>query len=363
MQNEHFVSTVRPQSQPLSQRSRTPSLTPCAMKYAAAIAQPFNPKFANACNPGFSSAMTDKRRIVSSFDIVTGTQGIAWFLVSPALANDMPSGFYTVASYAGTRASPFSANNTLNTGVNPLVLTTLPYNSTQFAQGLVAGVIVKVSVRVTYSGTVLNRGGFFYCLHEPGHESVSGMSVTDIGFRMESGQEPVLENPCELVLHDVLAQECNPRIVTLANSGTYNTRSMWPYSGDGDGNGTWATTYNGATGYSYVAGTSPLNVGHPVGLIAIASTAGNYFHVEMCADYEFIGQAASASLTPHHSDMDGAALVRTSATALALRKKAAPPGERNDTWKHMTSALAEAGEQGIRMAVPKLIEGVASMLI
>jgi hypothetical protein len=338
-------------------RRSNPLLSKCSAHYAFAIAHPFHPSSRSVCNPNFSAPLSSKCAGVGGFDIAIGTAGIGWILFSPNFANDGICAYYTNASYTGSVASPFSANNTLNTGVTAQAPGWMPYSTSSFKNGtspesgIEAGACVVMGVRATYTGQWSTLGGMIYCYHSPDHQSVSGMAPSDVLSRPETEVRGVSKKPCEFRIHDALLSESE------GQGPNFNSTPVqyYPYSQSAS----FATTYRGSTAYTYTDGGS-VSAGVPVAAIFFVGTAGNTFHIDVCSHFEFVGQQPSYLYTARGNDRVGAGQVISAALGVPERLKS---DDSKDWYTHLREGIVSATEASAEIALPVLAEALAAALI
>jgi hypothetical protein len=370
-------SVNKPKRRPVP-KTTTVSLPKCTLKYALAVSNPFATECRGACIPiGGSPSM--KTHAYNRFDVTIGTTGNALIYLTPSLANDMPSIFFTTATYAGATQSPFSGGGiigaagtttTLNTGWTS-VTHNGPFTAGQLAGsnlpswGGVYGRVVSAGVRAQYTGTTLNESGLYYCYHDPAHSSVSGLTVSAIGNFGDTNVELVSRKPCELVTFGVASSELDYSIVeaidtsTIANPVICGT--LYPYA---NGDYVWAAAYNSAT---VVAGVQVpasgaaygFGIGTPVGVIGVTGIAGQTVHIEYITHMEFQGAPAGAMLTPNSADPEGAAMVKTAALSMPQMKLAAP---QRSSWDIMYTSLKEVWHEAKPIVVPIAERALLSLL-
>jgi hypothetical protein len=107
-----FNSMYRPMltsSEPRKRSNGTVQLSKCALKYALAIASPFNVAARGACIPTVPAPESFKTTGFIRGTAFIGTAGVGYILVAPCLAKDMPALFCTNALYTGTSTLILSA--------------------------------------------------------------------------------------------------------------------------------------------------------------------------------------------------------------------------------------------------------------
>jgi hypothetical protein len=319
-------------------KKRNLIMHPCTAKFALAIADPMNPSVRGVCIPS-SGGMT--QRVLATFvtDLTIGTGGFAFIYVTPSLANNTPCLYYTSGAFAGTGSStaPFSANNTLTTGVLR-GLHNGPYTATQLVVGSTSGYtngrIPACGLRVQYTGKTTNEGGVYYCRHELTHNSLSGSLNGDIGNTADSEVRGINREPCLLAVHPVDDDELNFS-TEAAGANIQNTAVIYPYSNNTSG---WSTTFNGTTIFNDTVNS--IAVGVPVGVILITGTAGETIHLDYYQHMEFQGTLAAPAAIKAESDLEGAKKVVAAAKMLPVIKRDTPTAMFSP-WKAMHEALSE----------------------
>lgn len=357
------------------------SLSKCALKYALALADPFHPSARGACIP-IGAAATHKAQAILRFDIPFGTNGVAAILISPSLANDLPSVFYTTSAFTGTSATPllpFSSGGTTGAGGTASTLATgwttasfpVPYTALQLlgpshsltSSNAVAGRIVSLGVRSQYTGTLMNESGVYYCYHDTSHSSLSGVTSNQIGAFADADVTGVTRKPCQLVVHSVSEAEMNfSNASQNPNDIVGVTEILYPYS---NCDFKWSTVLSGATTFNATVSGSSLGTwvpacGTPIGVITATGVAGQTLHMELTINAEYTGLGASSSLTDSQCDPVAADRIKTAALKLPRMKLDAP--ESATPWGLMKTALSNVWNDNKAYIVPATINAVAAML-
>lgn len=341
------LTVMNPGSNSVGKKSRI-ALSPCALKFALAVSDPFDPAARGACIP-ISASPTQKVHSFIRFDAVVGTAGVGWVLISPSTANDINSILYTTSTYAGTVAVPVSANNVFFTGVTGAGHNG-PYNAASLTSNngnisYVNGRVVSAAVRLQYTGTTLNESGLFYCLQDPDHASLSGCGTADIS-RFETTEiHSVSRDPCMIVVFPNDENEAQIH----QNSGT-DTLGLFPFSRGVIG---FNTSLNGTSSF-----TSGLT-GAPPALIMFTGVPGQTFHGEYITHLEYNGPGASALTSPVDSDAAATFQVITAAKTITEKKLDRP---KLSNWSAMYEALGEMAAKSMPVLVPAAQAAVAALV-
>lgn len=301
------------------------TLSPCALKYAQAISQPFSPLARGACIPCYPSAPSQKVTTFSRFTMTAGTGGGVFFCyIQPCIASDGVVAFHSIGgalTNAGVPATLLTATNTLAAGIATASPSNCPYSSAELTTGIgsnfasVTGRVVTLGVRVSYIGTTLNEGGVYYTYTSPFHENVLGIANTasTFGSLADAQVLEITRNPIELTVFPVNSLETS---YPDQSAATTFSNAVYPYSGG-------ITNLNPAgTAFSYLQ--AGVNVGAPPLAIYGTTTAGNTFMVEIVQHIEYTGPLTSAAQTPTHADQRGFELVDSAASRLPLMKQNSP---------------------------------------
>jgi hypothetical protein len=147
-------------------------ISECSVKYAHALAQPYDSKAVGACIPDLITLPTQKLMTRANGFMSVGTVGFGFIAVNPWLmvANGNSTNasgsnapiVYSNATYASTATPAFPFTNVWGAGVNTAASNS-PYTPLQFV-GAPPQVgftyrLVGCGVRIRYTGTELNRGG------------------------------------------------------------------------------------------------------------------------------------------------------------------------------------------------------------
>lgn len=283
------------------------TLSPCALKFALACIDPFDPRAFGVCNPAGKQSYTQKCHTVQRITAVVGSFGLGFIALAPCLANNTPNCYYSTASYDQGQVTILSANNTLATGVTTATANT-PYGESSFtetsANQIVSGRMVSAGLRATYTGTTLNESGMYYALTEPQHGSVTGMSQGDIGNYQQSQILGVNRNPLTISSYPLDEDEDQPAFFNTSGS---LPRLIYPLSSNSS---TFSTLLRGGSSFTLTVGG--LQVGTPISLITFTGVPGSTFQVDVIQHMEFTGQLAQTMLTRTAQDPVGANTVRGS---------------------------------------------------
>jgi hypothetical protein len=350
------ISMVKPQPK----ASATVSLSKCAARLALSIADPFNPAARDVCLPTSPAIDSATVALITRTDLTVGLLGLGWIQVSPCLASDGAVAYITGATFNSSNFEVLTANSTYVTGVSAIAPAQAPYTTANLSSNYtdqspsVAGRIVSVGVRITYSGTTLNQSGMVYCYADPSHNASDafGASVGTIALMSTfetCDVSAVSRDPCTLV-------------TTVTNPNEYAYTS---YVGG-------TTTEALAAVYPYSVNTSvffggftntvaSLIVGVPVMCIAISgATAGITFHVDIIQHVEYTGYMAAALVKPREADVEGTASVLAAAFKLPLYVMSNPGVSR---WNLMMQALKAGAKMLKPIVMPMLESSLAALLV
>lgn len=281
----------------------------CAAHYALTIAAPFDTRAIGACVPTFPARMSQKISARTFGTLAVGTS-IGFIAVSPCVAADQPSCWYSTGAYISDTMTiePYS----LSPGIISIPQTTLVNNGNLFTDGgavtpsTLTARVVSVGLRIRYSGTELNRGGTIYGLVTPDHGNINGAGVSFMGSFKECIKVPVGRQWTELVVSAVDPDETvypdGSTLISLGSAGSGAAeaiRMLYPYS----------------QGASITA--SAVAVGAPVAAFIVTGHPGNHFEFELITHLELIGRSVQAVSTKSHSDVQGMSDVTQAAGSAA----------------------------------------------
>jgi len=341
------------------QKSGTLGLSRCALRYALACAEPFHPKARGVCGVfGTSFGPSQKVSAVTRFTFVIGTAGLGFVAIAPCLANDGILAYATTASYATSTVQILTANNTLNTGVNTVSESQIPYTTAQLNttssssnNPSLSGRLLAAGVRVTYVGTTMNQSGTYNCLAPSDHYNVSvipGGTTPNTVASIQTDPQVVLE-PCDRGWCDMAITPAFPYEMGYSSSSSVSGSSsvIYPYSNGS----TYINTFN----YS----AASVNAGAPIAVIAVTGAqGGNVFQVELIQHIEYAGAIVGATASPSESDEQGGLKVLRAASQMAITKAST----QKSGWALMYDLLKEAGTQAVQHIVPATIGAVAALL-
>lgn len=327
-------------------------LSKCALKYALALTDPFDPNAQGACIPSYPALDSFKTHGFVRFDGVIGTAGFGFIAVSPTLASDMPVAFVSNGSFTLSAATCLSASNTLSTGVSRVYMPNLPVSSTDLVftannnNATVSGRIVSCGVSVQYTGTTLNESGLVYCYRSPTHNNVvvipgtpTSAGTDTISAYTEVGIESFDRMRCELVDFAASAQEtAYPTSSELSSDSEVATLCVSPFS---QGN----QYLNGA----FTQSVGSVRMGSCTMVIMVTGKSQEPFHCDLITHIEYTGQKVASLVTPSHADPAGFQSVLTACQNIQSIKTANP---KMSNWNAFTSALKTVVKASKPIAVP-----------
>lgn len=351
---------------------KQPLLSTCALKYAMSIARPFSVEAQGACIPSMPAQDTHK---VSGFvrgDGVIGTAGVGWILISPSVANDAPTLFYTTSAYTSSTVIPVGASTTaLNTGVATLAVNNLPYSAqlltTQAGNDfqLLRGRVVSCGLSIQYTGTALNESGMVYLCRDPNHNNISlvpGLTATPLSLGTLGSYAytelcPFTREKCFVADFASRYDELNfPEYTSGSTVPQITTLACYPYA---IANPVFPNSLGSTSNYQVSPVGVSLLVSPPTVAIMVTGVAGQSFHFEYTVHAEYVGQLAQASITPSDSDERGAAEVMVAANQVGMRKVASPKAS---YWDLLYEGLSFAAKRAAPVVIPALEKAALALL-
>jgi hypothetical protein len=225
------VSNVAKVARKLSRRKSkdksdsTIMVSPCCLKLAAAISDPFSDLAKDCCLAIPPVVKSQKLRCFIRGEASIGDANFGFIAVNPSIANDSVSVWYTNSAYSQTDVQFLSATNTLLAGVSTANINT-PYTGTQFSSGNAStssasklrGRVVSCGISAEYVGTDLNKSGLMYCCAPSLHENMS----YDVGQNSNPNTANLgARNNCEISHNDRM--KCRLSVFpTTADEQAYN---------------------------------------------------------------------------------------------------------------------------------------------
>jgi len=347
------------------------SLSKCALRFAMAICEPFAPEAAGACIPIPPVVDSQKVCVFVRGTGNIGTGGMAFVAISPGMANDSPSVFYSTTAYTLSDVSILSAVNTLTTGVSTATANS-PYSTNQLTESAansyignnvseLTGRVVSAGLTVQYTGTTVSEAGLTSCYAPSQRENVTWDPITSafpsqstLGAKRQVDIANFNRSKCSLVVFPTTAEEMNygASAATMLNSNNTDSlsRVVYPF------NATAPIIGNPVSNFSF-SSQSAL-VASPCAIVVITGTIGQSYYFEYCAHLEFAGASASAVSTSNDVDRRGAELVMAAAAMIPEKKMVL-----NTTpWGAFRSALSEVAREAIPIAVPMLAKAAMAAL-
>lgn len=320
-------------------------LSECALKMAVAIASPFSPMALGACIPTSPARPSLKTSGYIRTTAYVGTAGWGYIAITPCIANDQVSVYYTTVAYTGNQNdyfSPFGATvGALKTGVAGANMTNLPYPSSSFwtntypdllSQNWVQGRIVSVGLSVQYTGTTLNESGTLVCFSHPSHLDIGNLNTSQILAFQDCEAGFVGRKKCLVSSGPVSDEECSydrePKAAAFSGnnpgSNTFQSCLIYPWSSPG--------TYN--SGNTLAAA--------PIMVVGFTGVAGSTFYFELVTHAEYVGGGATALSTPNVADPIGLHKVISAVGKVPQMKQANPE---KSYGQHMFNALKQVSKE------------------
>lgn len=318
----------------------TVRMSGCAAKLAAAIADPFSEEARGACFPLFPAPDSHKVTAFSRVEGAIGSGGWGFIAVNPSVANNAPSWYTTGPTFAGGRLNFYSANSTLVTGVTSGYHNG-PYTAEQFIRNdaetepAIAGRVVAVGIRLTYTGTTLNQSGLSVGLSHPTHGNLSGATSTQLQSFSEADICPFTRKPCTLALAPSNVGETGyPGPVE-----TTNCRLLYPWGPDTRFHTAYETPGAAAYTNAITVDTVTVLTAAPIAALIVNGVAGSTFHADIIYHLEYAGAAVASASTPNSVDVSSVYAILTAASQLSTRKMS-HPGQSN--WKLLMDGVRAA---------------------
>lgn len=312
----------------------------CAAKLAYAIADPFSENARGACFPLYPAPDSHKVTAFSRVEGAIGTLGIGFIAINPSVANNAPSYYVTGSTCTQGRAGILSAASTLSTGWTAGYHNG-PYTAEQFirndavAEPELAGRVVAVGIRVTYTGTTLNESGLCVSLCHPTHGNLAGVTPNQLQLFSQADICPFTRKPCTSIVAPAGINETSYPGPTEST----NLRLLYPFGPDGR----FHSAYESPTAPSYVNNITvdgvAVSTGAPIHVVAVSGVAGSTFHVDIIYHLEYTGSDTASMATPNSVDVSSVYAILTAAAQLSTRKMADPNGS---NWKLLMDGIRAA---------------------
>lgn len=325
-------------------------LSHCAMKYALAIADPWDPNAEGCCVPRHPSRPSYKVRGFARFTVTIGSGGVGFAQFIPCLANNAVCLVYTTSAYTGTSFVPVVSGSTSGSpntvGVVQGFMSNLPFNIASMVEvgayetPSVNGRLVSCSMSWQYTGTVSNMGGLCYSLVHPDHSSLNNIADSVPSF----AETTVARTDAKrhwLGLSGIDDVECSYSEHHGSGSARAQVAIVCPFS-------------NGEA----IDGTNTTIGGNPA-VVYFTGTAGNTFEVELVQHCEFTGISAQASVTPTHADSVGYETVQAASSRLPSLQAANPTTSRKSLMSQALSTVGRELAPVIRVGAENFIAAAA----
>jgi len=317
-------------------------LSPCAMKYALAIADPWNPQAAQACVPSFPARPSQKVPAFTRFTMTVGSAGYGFVLICPSLANDGTLAWFSGSTFAGTSPTfvVTGTGSTSTTGVQTAAISSQPYSTSQFDAAFgadtnngIKGRMVCVGASIQATGSLQTTAGMYSNYVDPWHGNCYGMTTANIGSKREAIVTPINRSKHWLQTSASVTGETEYSTAAFyAATSTTNAilDEIYPFS---DGN--YLETVSSTNSYT--------NGACPMIFTVSGAPAGFSFEVEIIIHGEFIGGVTQAVLSPSHADVVGFQAVNAASQKLAgvMGSKDDPSSMKKSMFQLVNESLQE----------------------
>jgi hypothetical protein len=350
-------------------KKRAPVRLPaCALKLAVAIADPFHPSVAGVCLPTLPAIASFKNTTYVRGTCAIGTNGIGFVAVTPCLAWNTPTAYYTDATFTGLNAALLTDNNTLVTGVNR-ASSNSPFACNVYYAGSdtkladARGRIVSVGLSTQYVGTLMNTSGLRYMYRSPLHQAANYdlatntaatpttlstmrdcVIVANDGARTFSADFPVGVGETD---YSLLAP-----YTTAGVAASSYTQSVYPYSQGS------SQMINPASTNFFYDNVNAVNVGVPTMLHMFTGVAGSSVYFEIVQHFEVVGVVASMAYTPSDGAPEAMQQVLNAAGDVAQQQTSDAKG--GSFWNTLYDNLGRGAERMVERAVPALLDRAAA---
>lgn len=307
---EQYKASLAPKPQksktPKKKVPRPPQMSECARKYMAALARPFSEQAFGCCLPYEPDRASLKAHAIMRFNLPTAAvTGDAFVMIAPTIFNDKKAVWYS----SSTTTIPFAVTtvDTAPAGVSSLAPTGLPFGNATISG--IAGRVVSVGLRVTYTAAASAMAGVWGTYVEPEHGNVNttDYSITNVLTSVEAKTARISDRPFEQGFGITSPTEQAYRGFPDARQGQVtavnvsNVIGFYPWSRF-DIN----TLGPGMTGYL-------LNGSAPILFYISGGPPSTNFWVEVIFHVEYVGKLASYGLTPSHNDHNAANAIDSAA--------------------------------------------------
>jgi hypothetical protein len=270
-----------------------------ASRYMLACMDSFDARATGASTCHGGPSQSHKFTCFGRGSFATQANGFGFVMLSPTLANDYPA-VYSTNGTGGVTVCTTPNNWPIPTnGVNQASYDT-PYSSFDFASTatdrIINSRIVSATLKVTYTGSVLEAAGTQYVYKGLDNTPVKQFTVAMLGSKKETVINSVSKHDEKAVIDVIASSDTQCDFSNDASSLAY---VCYHLSGD--------DTY---TGYN-MAGTSGIALGEPLAVIAIDGAVGLSFFYEVAVQCEVTGNGAiQSALSQSISDTVGSSVVR-----------------------------------------------------
>lgn len=313
-----------------------PKVSPCLKKWYTCLTTPFHQNAMGACIPSGDVHSSMRRFGFVRFDLVVGSDGVAFVAVSPNLANDAPQCYISNGYYDRGDVKILGSNNQYclagaSVATESITMPNLPFTVSQLTtpnstDTQVQGRIVGGGLRIQYTGKTTDQAGLLYTYTDPQHitacNSIEGgilgnVTPAYLGSFQETIIKPVSREPMEISLAPLIASELEYHTPLFRNAAE-TSKLVYPW---GEGLRMNGFTVNCLTSLGVTKGidfTCPTTV-----LVISGATAGSTFHVEMGLHCEYVGRLSEGQRLPADSDPVGVTNMMAAISRAVLTEGAA----------------------------------------
>lgn len=301
-------------------------LSPCAMKLAIAIADPFDPRAIGVCGLIGNTQFSQKSSNYCTTSVGAASVGFGFVAFSPTIASDGIQAYYTSVGASATSVVILSANNTLADGVSALTAVGLPHATSALTNGAsnsattLQGRMLAYGARIKWNGAELYRGGTVQSVHRSNHEN-----VTVIGG--SAGSAPAASNIAQwegTMTSGIGAGTYYVNCFPVNTSETNYTSDEQDVSTNSSLTHPYSRSETEMNGYTYSAAST--NQGSPIALFAWngATTNGSSFTLETITHCEYVGSSCRSQATASEVDPIGHEIVMNASARLGRALRTSP---------------------------------------
>lgn len=288
----------------------------CLKRFCCALSNPWADGALGVCLPIEPVRDSYKVRVRAYGTAMCGTFGLGYVAISPSLANNNFSYYYTSNSYtsSNTIVLALSADNTVSTtGVVGGIFSNLPFTNDQLRSDTttrgMSGRIVSVGVKCSHTGPMLTRQGTWVTMVTSDHSDLVNIALPNALESLGTSIHGIDRDTVQIVAGpvDQPEYEYSSPIQLAVQQAACPTYPWSPFT---------------ALGVERAAASIYLNGAVPIVIAITGGEVGQPFTFDIVAHYEFSGRKVPNTTKSHSDELAAKAAMKASGETNAVGRNA-----------------------------------------